>query len=103
MAGGALDDIAESGRFGPSPEHPAAPGMVLRMANGAFRILEIGPDGCLIEAGRDAVLSGFADIYQNEQQMARCLIVAGMAEGTVMRCAFKRRTPARLDPPRDFA
>jgi hypothetical protein len=84
-------------------ERRAAPGLVLMTGRGRYRILDLGPDSCLIEAPGREGLRGYADIYQGDRQMARCLIVLAAAEGNLQRCVFKRRTDARSAPPPDFA
>jgi len=84
-------------------EHRASPGMVLRTAHDGYRILDIGADSCLVEAPRGGVTRGYADIYQGERQVERCLIVLTETEGSMQRCTFKQRTVARATPPADFA
>lgn len=77
--------------------------LVLRTAAGRFRILEIGPADCLIETSGGTGLRGRADIYEGERQVATCLITLAEPDGAYLRCAFKRRTPVRSEPPLDFA
>jgi hypothetical protein len=78
------------------------PGMVLTTGNGSYRIVEMRPDGCLIEAPGRVALRGFADIYRGDEQVASCLIVVARPDGDHWRCAFKRLTAARATPPADF-
>jgi hypothetical protein len=78
--------------------------MVLRTGSGTFRIVDLAADGCLLEASAPAsALRGYADIYDGEEQVARCLIVLTGPEGDHLRCSFKRRTAARAAPPEDYA
>jgi hypothetical protein len=84
-------------------ENRAAPGLVLLAGRDRYRILDIGPDSCLIEAPHGGSLRGYADIFHGDLQVAHCLIVVSAAEGNLQRCLFKRRTAARTTPPRDFA
>lgn len=84
-------------------ERRAAPGMVLRTAHEGYRILDIGPDSCLVEAPPRGVTRGYADIYHGDRQLERCLIVLAETEGPLQRCHFKRRTVARAAAPPDFA
>jgi hypothetical protein len=94
-----MDRSATAGSRRHKPSH-----MVLRTGSGSFRILDLAADSCLIEApGGTAELRGFADIYDGELQVARCLIVLAGPEGDLLRCAFKRRTSVRAAPPEDFA
>ncbi|WP_424929649.1 hypothetical protein [Amaricoccus tamworthensis] len=78
-------------------------GMSLRTGRDSFRILDLGEDDCVIEACDGGPERGFAQIYDGNNLLAHCLIVVSDPSGDVMRCAFKRRTPARDLPPRDFA
>lgn len=85
------------------PEKRVGSGMSLRTGRDSFRILDIGAEGCLIEAPDGGPERGFAEIYDGKNLLAHCLIVVSSPKGDVMRCAFKRRTPVRDLPPRDFA
>jgi hypothetical protein len=77
--------------------------MVLESGSLRFPILDLKPESCLIEAPDGAALRGFADIWDGERHVATCLIVLAAPEGENLRCCFKRRTPARSEPPADFA
>lgn len=90
------------GTFGEA-RRPVRPGLVLAAGTRRFPILELAADSCLIEASDSATLRGYADIYDGERHLSECLIVLAATEGDLLRCAFKRRTPFRLEPPRDFA
>jgi hypothetical protein len=101
-------DAGDGGMVGDGGADGAArravrPGLVLEAGARRFAILDLASDSCLIEASDGAVLRGFADIYDGDRHLAQCLIVLAAPEGAFLRCAFKRRTPSRLDPPRDFA
>jgi hypothetical protein len=86
----------------PALEHRARPGMELRTDSGCYRILDIRRNDCLIEMTENAVLRGYADIYEDGEQIARCLIVLTKPEGAYLRCGFKQRTEARSSPAVDF-
>jgi hypothetical protein len=89
--------------FGPSARRAIRPGLVLEAGTRRFPIIELTAESCLIEAADSATLRGFADIYDGDRHISQCLIVLAAPEGELLRCAFKRRTPFRLDAPRDFA
>lgn len=88
-------------RRGASPR--AGENLVLRTGTGHFRILEMGPADCLIEAASCSGLRGRADIFDGDRQVATCLITLAAPDGPYLRCAFKRRTPVRTEPAQDFA
>lgn len=88
---------------GDAVRRPIRPGLVLEAGTRRFAILDLAADSCLIEAPDSACLRGYADIYDGERHLAQCLIVLAAPEGDLLRCAFKRRTAFRLDPPADYA
>ena len=77
--------------------------MELEAGSRRFPVLDLRPESCLIDAPDGAVLRGFADIWDGERHVAQCLILLAAPDGDLLRCTFKRRTPARSEPPRDFA
>ena len=81
----------------------AARRMELETGGRRFPILDLRPESCLIEAPDSALLRGFADIWDGERHVARCLILLAAPEGALVRCSFKRRTAVRAVPPPDFA
>jgi hypothetical protein len=87
---------------GPILEHRVRPGLELRTASGRFPIIDLRHDTCLIENRGHLQLRGYADIYEGENQKARCLIVLVEPDGDFVRCGFKHNTPARSTPPVDF-
>ncbi|MBP7241165.1 hypothetical protein [Amaricoccus sp.] len=91
---------ADGGRGAPRGFRP---GLVLEAGTRRFPILDLSADSCLIEASDSAALRGFADIWDGERHLSQCLLVVAAPEGDLLRCSFKRRTPFRLEPPRDFA
>jgi hypothetical protein len=68
-----------------------------------FPVVAMGEDGCLIEAPEGFVPGGFVDIFDGDRHLEQCLVVLAAPEGPFLRCTFKRRTPSRIEPPRDFA
>lgn len=68
-----------------------------------FRVVAMSEDGCLIDAPEGRVPGEFVDIFDGERHVEQCLVVLAAPEGAFLRCTFKRRTPSRLAPPRDFA
>ncbi|WP_424932171.1 hypothetical protein [Amaricoccus macauensis] len=99
-----MDDYAGDVPAPESPilEHRAKPGMELRTDKGAFPILDLAHDDCLIEMNGPGHLRGYADIFEGDKLKARCLIVMTEPEGSYVRCGFKRRTDVRDTPPVDF-
>lgn len=87
----------------PAPRRRARPGLVLAAGTRRFPILELASDSCLIAAHDSATLRGYADIYDGDAHVAKCLIVIAAPEGDLLRCAFKQRAPFRLEPPLDYA
>lgn len=83
-------------------ERSAGANLVLRTGTGRFRILEIGASDCVIEAANCSALRGRADIFDGDRQVSTCLITVAAPDGVYLRCAFKRRTPVRSGPARDF-
>ncbi len=77
--------------------------LVLECGSRRYPVVAIGPDSCLIETDGTAVPRGLADVFDGEVHVAECLIVPAAPEGPFLRCGFKRWTPSRVDPPRDFA
>jgi hypothetical protein len=75
----------------------------MECGNRRFPVVAMGSDSCLIDAHDGWIPRGFADIFDGDRHVAQCLIVLAAPEGPYLRCSFKRRTAARLDPPRDFA
>jgi len=93
---------------GPSGEHVVirrgrVRSLALSFGNQRFPILSLDRDSCLIEAPPETAFRGHAEIFDGERQAALCLILLAAPEGTARRLLFKRYTPARADPPRDFA
>ena len=82
---------------------PPGPRLVMECGKRRFPVLSMASDGCLIESLDGTVPRGLVDIFDGDTHVAQCLIVLAAPEGPHLRCAFKRRTPTRLDPPRDFA
>lgn len=82
---------------------PIRPGLVLEAGTRRFPILGLTAESCLIEAPDSACLRGYADIFDGDRHVARCLLMFAEPDGDLLRCAFKRRTAFRLDPPTDFA
>lgn len=89
-------------RASPFLEHRARTGIELRTGQGRYRVLDIRHHNCLIEMTDHAALRGYADLYENGELAARCLIVLAKPEGDFLRCDFKRRTVVRNSPPVDF-
>jgi hypothetical protein len=87
----------------PTPRRPSRPGLVLAAGTRRFPIVELANDSCLIAAQDSATLRGYADIYDGDMHIAKCLIVVAAPEGDLLRCAFKQRAPFRLVPPLDYA
>jgi hypothetical protein len=77
--------------------------LVMECGSRRFPVVAMGSESCLIDAPDEAVPRGFVDIFDGERHVAHCLIVLAAPEGPFLRCIFKRRTPPRLEPPRDFA
>jgi hypothetical protein len=92
-----------TGEVGGLARRALRPGLVLQAGTRRFAILDLTRDSCLIEARDSATLRGYADIYDGDRHVAQCLIVLADPEGELLRCAFKRLTPFRLDPPADYA
>ena len=92
-----MDEVCGSAR------RPVRPGLVLEAGTRRFAILDLAADSVLIEAPDSACLRGYADIWDGPRHLAQCLIVVASPEGGLLRCAFKRRTPFRQEPPRDYA
>lgn len=94
----ALDERA----IGPGHLRPG-PRLTMECGRLRFPVVAIGSEGCLIEALDGLVPRGLVDIWEGERHVAQCLIVLAAPDGPYLRCAFKRRTPSRREPPRDFA
>ncbi len=77
--------------------------LVMECGPRRYPIVAMGAESCLIEATDGTGPRGFVDIFDGERHLEQCLIVLAAPEGPYLRCCFKRRTPSRLDPPRDFA
>ena len=77
--------------------------LVMECRSRRFPVVAMSADGCLIEAPDGRVPGGFVDIFDGERHVEHCLVVLTAPEGPFLRCTFKRRTPSRLVPPRDFA
>ncbi len=96
--------MEEEFRLGcPAARRALRPGLVLATGTHRFPILDLTADSCLLETPDSATLRGYGDIYDGDRHVAQCLIVLAAPEGAFLRCFFKRRTPFRLEPPRDFA
>jgi hypothetical protein len=77
--------------------------LVMECRSRRFPVVTMSRDDCLIEAPEGVVPGGFVDIFDGDRHVEQCLVVLAAPEGPFLRCTFKRRTPSRLDPPRDFA
>jgi hypothetical protein len=66
-------------------------------------VVAMGEDGCLIEAPEGYEPGGFVAIFDGDRHLEQSLVVLAAPEGPFLRCTFKRRTPSRIEPPRDFA
>jgi hypothetical protein len=77
--------------------------LVMECGTRRFPVVAMGSESCLIEAPDDVVPRGFVDIFDGERHVAHCLIILAAPEGPFLHCSFKRRTPPRLTPPRDYA
>lgn len=93
----------EAGPDGHARREATRPGLMLAAGSRKFPILDLRDDSCLIEAPDSAMLRGFADLYDGDRHIAECLLLLAAPEGDLLRCAFKRRTNFRLEPPRDYA
>lgn len=78
-------------------------GLFMECGSRRVPVIRMTEDGCVVETPDHWQPRGFADIFDGERHVERCLIVLASAEGTYVRCSFKRRTASRLEPPRDFA
>jgi hypothetical protein len=85
------------------PRAASALGLWLAVGGRRFDIRARSADSCLIVAGPQDHFRGSADIYEGDRHIAQCLIVLAEPEGGYRRLTFKRCTPVRQSPARDFA
>jgi len=93
---------------GPSGEHVVMPrgrvrSLSLAVGKQRFPILALDRDSCLVDAPRETVFRGYAEVFDGDRLAALCLILLAAPEGSSRRLIFKRFTEARAEPPRDFA
>ncbi len=74
----------------------------VRIGASTFPILRMWDDGFAIRAPEAIRLRGFVDILDGMRHRWTCMIVASEIGNGELTCSFKRITPARDTPPRDY-
>ena len=68
----------------------------------SFSVLRLWHNGFSLEAGTAPGLRGLVDIYDGEQHLYECLIIASDQENGELRFEFKRNTVVTDQAPVDF-
>lgn len=68
-----------------------------------FPIVKLMDEGFTVDAERVPKLRGLVDIYDGPRHLSRALIIAADENGALMRYEFKRETPVKDQPIRDYA
>ena len=68
----------------------------------SFCVLRLWDNGFSLEAGTAPGLRGLVDIYDGEQHLYECLIIASDEQNGEMRFEFKRNTVVTGQAPVDF-
>jgi hypothetical protein len=66
-------------------------------------LVQLTDDGFTVDAERVPRLRGLVDIYDGPRHLSRALIIAAAEDGALMRYEFKRETPIKTQPIRDYA
>jgi hypothetical protein len=74
----------------------------VRSGDRQHTVLRLWSDGFSVDADDVPPLRGVVDLFDKEQHLSRCLVVALDTEGGEMRYGFKRSTAVTENPPRDF-
>ncbi len=91
--------LARDRRRGRSPRRR----LNLRVGEAVVPLLWLGANGFAIAAERGLVLRGLVDVYDGPRHLFQGLIMASAEADGVILYEFKRMSPAREAPPRDFA
>jgi len=74
----------------------------VRVGEDSFPIRRFQGEAFTLDIRNSPYLRGFVDIYDGGRHLYQALIVTAAEDGPEMRYEFKRMTPARHSPPRDF-
>lgn len=76
--------------------------LTVRTAQDSFRVLRMWADGFSVEDAVVPPLRGLVDLFDGDNHLCQCLIVAAEQEAGEMRYDFKRRTEVTDRPPLDY-
>lgn len=77
--------------------------LCVHVGDDVFPIVALSDTGFSVDTSRVPRLRGLVDIYDGPRHLSRALIIAASEDGASMNYEFKRETPIKDDPIRDFA